>query len=110
MHGVRLDLSRQEFTEELETLKDKTLIVGESVLFDDVSLFVGCILIDVIQSCNENSWDLSNLFQREREDESMVHIFDDQGAEEFFVDRCVFMVSKLNGFVDVDGLLLVGDF
>ena len=84
--------------------------MGESVLFDDVFFFVDCILIDDIQRCNENSWDLSNLFQREREDESMVHIFDDQGAEVFFVDRCAFMVSELNGFVDVDGSLLVGDF
>ena len=91
-------------------MKDKTLIVGESVLFYDVFFFVDCILIDDIQRCNENSWDLSNLFQGEREDESMGHIFDDQRAEEFFVGRCAFVISELNGFADVVGLLLVGDF
>ena len=75
-----------------------------------MSFFVNCILTNYIHWRDENSWDLLNLLEWEREDESVGHIFDDQRAEEVFVERCTFVICKLDGFVDVVGLLLVGDF
>ena len=75
--------------------------MGESILPDNISFFVDRILIDYIQRRDENPWDLLDLFQWEREDESMGHIFTDQRAEEFFVDQCTFMIPKLDGFVGV---------
>ena len=91
-------------------MEDKALVVGESILPNDISLFVNCILIDYIQRRDEDPWDLLDLFQWEREDESMGHIFNDQRAEDFFVDQCNFMIPKLDGFVNVIGSLLVNDF
>ena len=76
--------------------------MGKSILLDNMSFFVNRILMNYIQWRDENSWDLSNLLEWEREDESMGHIFDDQREEEIFVDQCTFMVPKLDGFVDVN--------
>ena len=82
-------------------MENKALIVGESIFLDNISFFVDRILIDYVQRRDENPWDFSDLFQWERENESMGHIFDDQRAKEIFVDQGTFMVSKLDGFVYV---------
>ena len=84
--------------------------MGNSVLVDDISLLVNCILTYYVQRSKEDAWDLSDFGQWKRKDETLGNVVVDEFSEEFSVQRCSLMVGKYQSFIDVLFLVVFVNF